>query len=62
MKIGAVIRAWREKHDQTVRQAAPLIGVSIATLSRIERGEQMDAATQLKFIVFLFGSDAEGRS
>lgn len=54
--IGDLLRAWRQKCDLSVRDAAPLIGISIATLSRIERGGQMDAETQLKLIVFLFGS------
>lgn len=52
--IGQCIRAWREKMDLTVRDFAPTIGLSIATLSRIERGGQMDAETQLKLIEFLF--------
>lgn len=54
LAIGLMLRAWREKYDLTVRQAAPMLGISISTLSRIERGEQMDATTQLKLIVFLF--------
>lgn len=62
MRIGAVLRAWREKYDLTVREAAPQVGVSIATLSRLERGEQIDAATQLKLIVFLFGSGTSSLS
>ena len=54
LRVGSILRAWREKHDLTVRHFAPMIGVSIATLSRLERGEQIDAATQLKLIMFLF--------
>jgi transcriptional regulator with XRE-family HTH domain len=57
--IGPILRAWREKYDLSVRDAAPTLGVSIATLSRIERGGQMDAATQLKLIVYLFESEAK---
>ncbi len=60
MRMGALLRAWREKNDLTVRQVAPIVGVSIATLSRIERGEQIDAATQLKLIVFLFVGETNG--
>lgn len=56
MRVGHFIRAWREKHDLTVRDAAPLFGVSIATLSRVERGGQIDAETQIKLIVYLFGN------
>lgn len=55
MRIGALLKAWREKHDITTREFAPTLGISIATLSRIERGGQMDAETQIKLIVFLFG-------
>lgn len=54
MRVGQFIKAWREKRDLTVRDAAPLFGLSIATLSRIERGGQMDAETQLKLIAYLF--------
>lgn len=57
MRVGPMIRAWRAKHDLSVRDTAPRIGVSIATLSRIERGDQIDAETQLKLIVFLFRPD-----
>ena len=56
MRVGECLKAWREKHDLTVRHFAPMIGISIATLSRIERGGQMDAETQLKLIAYLFGS------
>lgn len=58
-QIGELIRAWREKRDLTVRDAAPMFGVSIATLSRIERGGQMDAPTLLKLVGLLFGSAAQ---
>lgn len=62
MRVGQCIRAWREKRDLSVRVVAPMVGVSVATLSRIERGEQVDAYTQLKLIVFLFGDDESSKN
>ena len=53
--IGDVLSAWRYKFRLTVRTAAVILGVSPATVSRIERGKPMDAETQLKLIICLFG-------
>jgi len=54
MKISEVLRRWRRASDIGLREAAREIGVSHGTLSRIERGEQMDAYTMLKLIKWLF--------
>jgi transcriptional regulator with XRE-family HTH domain len=53
--IGELIAAWRHRLDITVRAAAVILEVSPATVSRIERGKPMDAETQLKLILCLFG-------
>ena len=50
MRLGALIRKWRTMSELTVRVAAPMIGISAATLSRIERGEPMDGATLAKVL------------
>ena len=42
MQLGEVIRKWRHCSDLGVREVARMIGISAATLSRIERGEMMD--------------------
>ena len=56
-QLGDLIRAWREKRDLTVRGAAPLFDVSPSTLSRIERGAQIDGLTVVKLITLLFAKD-----
>ncbi len=51
--LGRLLRLHRTVSDQTVRQFAPQIGISVATLSRIERGHAMDAATLMKVLIWL---------
>ena len=41
MKIGELIKAWRWREEISIREAAEQIGISHATLSRIERGHPM---------------------
>lgn len=48
--LGEMLRLYSMMRRLTVRQLAPEIGVSIATLSRIERGHAMDADTLMKVI------------
>ncbi len=45
MKLGEVIRKWRVFTERSVRDVAAEIGISAATLSRIERGQEMDGAS-----------------
>lgn len=47
-RIAKLLRLYRNVNDIGVRDLAPEIGISIATLSRVERGHQMDLATWLK--------------
>lgn len=54
MMIGTMIRCWRRIEDVGIREAARQIGVSHGTLSRIERGDQMDAYTMIKLLRWLF--------
>ncbi len=56
MKIGSIIRVWRRAQDMGVREAAKLIGVSHGTLSRIERGEEMQGKTLAKILRWLLSS------
>jgi len=41
MKIAELVKVWRWKSELTVRQAASEMGISAATLNRIERGMPM---------------------
>lgn len=54
MMVGTMIRCWRRIEDIGIRDAARQIGVSHGTLSRIERGDQMDAYTMMKLLRWLF--------
>lgn len=54
--IGKLLRLWRAVENIGLREAAKELGISPATLSRIENGKSVDAATFLKLIYWLFGS------
>ena len=53
MKLGELIRLWRNVERIGIRDLAKEIGVSHATLSRIERGENMDGRSLAKIIHWL---------
>jgi transcriptional regulator with XRE-family HTH domain len=46
-RLGAMLRLYRAARGLGVRELAPEIGTSAATLSRIERGHAMDATTTM---------------
>lgn len=54
MMVGSVIYYYRVDKFQGLRSLAREIGVSHGTLSRIERGEEMDAKTLVKILAWLF--------
>ncbi len=54
MKLGEVLKKWRTMSDIGIRQVAKDIGISAATLSRIERGESMDGRTLALIQAWLF--------
>lgn len=54
MNIGTLIVGYRHHKEIGVREMAAEIGVSAATLNRIELGEAMDGSTMFKIIVWLF--------
>lgn len=51
--LGAVIRGWRERHRIGVREAATMIGLSVATLSRIENDKPAEARTLIAILDWL---------
>ena len=53
MRIGELLKAWREKRSLTLREMAPQIGVSLPTLSRLERGMMPDGKTTLKVLAWV---------
>jgi DNA-binding XRE family transcriptional regulator len=48
-----LLRLYRAEYGFSVRDMAPRIGVSAATLNRIERGHGMDATSLVKVITWL---------
>lgn len=54
MKIGPIIKLWRESLGQGLRTFAREIGISHGTLKRIERGEEVDGSTLMKLWKWLF--------
>jgi len=53
MKLGYVIKQYRYAERTGIRALAKELGISPATLSRIERGEAMDGWTLAKLIKWL---------
>lgn len=53
MKLGEVIKGWRERQYIGQREAAKRIGISLATLSRIENGKPIDGATMVRILDWL---------
>lgn len=52
--IGELIRLWRNVENIGVRDLGKEIGVSAATISRIESSKSVDCRTMLKLIFWLF--------
>ncbi len=52
--IGQILAMYRYKNDLTVRAMAEILGVSAATISRIEHGREIDAKTLVKLFNWLF--------
>jgi transcriptional regulator with XRE-family HTH domain len=52
--IGELIKAWRKEHRHGTRALAKVLGISAATLNRIEHGQPIDGDTQLKLINWTF--------
>lgn len=55
MRLGRVIADYRHDNHLGVREVAKKIGVSASTLNRIERGENCDARSLMKILLWLFG-------
>lgn len=53
MRLGEILRLWRRVSNITIRDLAAEIGVPYPTLSRIERGKEMDGTTLAKILAWL---------
>jgi transcriptional regulator with XRE-family HTH domain len=54
-RFGEMLRLYRTVYQMSLRDLAPQIGTSPATLMRIEAGEAFDVATGLKLMTWLLG-------
>jgi len=54
VKIGRVLKLWRESQGLGLRTFAKELGISHGTLRRIEQGENFDAITLMKILRWLF--------
>lgn len=52
-RLGSLIKIWRATQGVNIRSLAVEIGLSAATLSRIERGHEMDARSFVKIMQWL---------
>lgn len=56
MTLGKLIKLYRSVYALDIRTAAKMIGVSPATLSRIEHGKAVDQKTIVLLLLWLFES------
>lgn len=59
MRIGKAMKFLRAASGIGVREQAKEIGISAATLSRIERGVSVDVATLVKLLTWMVTDDEE---
>jgi transcriptional regulator with XRE-family HTH domain len=55
MNIGKLLRSYREVNRKSIRDLSKEIGLTIATLSRVENGKPVDLRITLVLINWLFG-------
>ena len=55
MNIGKLLKCYREVNQMSIRDLSKKIGLTIATLSRVENGKPVDLRITLVFINWLFG-------
>lgn len=53
MKLGEVLRKWRLMSERDLRSVGAEIGISAATLMRLEQGRDTDGKTLAKVIAWL---------
>ena len=58
MRLGRIIRRYRAFEEISLRDLAKQTGVSLPTLSRIERGKMPDAPTLVRLLLWLFSEEA----
>ena len=61
MRVGKLIRLYRSVQEIGVREMAKEIGISSATLSRLENGKSLDQSNMLKVINWFFVNPNKAR-
>lgn len=59
MKLGTVIRKYRVNSELSLREVGKEIGISAATLMRLEQGRDPDGQTVAKVLAWLFTNEDE---
>lgn len=57
-RLGEMFRLYRTVRGRSLRELAPQIGISHATLMRIETGQSMDADTLMKLWAWMLADEA----
>ncbi len=58
-RLGEILRLYRTVRGLSLRDVAPHIGISSATLMRIETGQAFDAATLMKLWMWMLAAEAK---
>lgn len=53
MRLGRILKEWRESKQLGLRTVAKQMGISHGTLRNFERGEEIDARTLIKILWWL---------
>lgn len=60
MRLGEVIKGWRRDEYKNIRDAAKTIGISPATLSRIENNKPVNGHIMVTVMLWLFQDANKG--
>lgn len=52
--IGRLLQLYRVTQNITMREMGEILGISAATISRIEHGREIDSQTMIKIMNWLF--------
>lgn len=61
MRLGELLKRYRQYRDITVRELAKEIRISAPTISRIERGNDCDSHTLIQILIWMAQPKAEAK-
>jgi transcriptional regulator with XRE-family HTH domain len=61
MRLGTIVKKWRLVNEITTRDLAAAIGISAATLYRVETGRAPDGVTLIKIFDWLCANEKGGK-